>query len=346
LTANYVTNQFFGLTGVYNGLFPQNAPVTEESAGMISSLKVTTTGAYSGVLVLQGVGHGFSGSFNRAGQSSNYISRAAGALTVLMTNLFDTYPNQILGLVSASGWASDMHLIENASGPQSSAAWTMLLPPDTNFSGGYGYAVVTNDAGSVSFIGKLADGATFSPTAPLSQAGNVPFYASLYGNTGLLTGWLNLDTGEYGEQVPVGQLTWIKQHGASGSLYGGGFTNLVTVQGSSWATPPAGTAALPFTAGNPGLLQISGGNLASNLSFLIAVGSSTNLTKLPSSPSTNSLTGTINPKTGLLTVTFGNGKGKNTTTGTGVALQYSNHAAGAFLGTTNSGSITLQPNAP
>jgi hypothetical protein len=99
---------------------------------------------------------------------------------------------------------------------------------------------------------------------------------------------------------------------------------------------------LPFTSNAPGLLQISGGSLADPLSFLVAVNSKNTLTKLPSSPSTNSLTGTITPKTGLLTVTFGNGKGKATTTGTGVVSQDSTVAEGAFLGTTNSGSIKLQ----
>lgn len=347
LTANFTTNQFFGLAGVYNGLFPNNDEVTEESAGMISGLTVTAKGTYSGVLILQGVRHGFSGGFNIAGQSSNSIPRAGGALALQMYLLFDTFPNQILGNVSANSWESDLHLIANASGPAPSAAYTMVLPPAlvvspaTNFSGGYGYAVITNHAGSVSFNGKLADGATFNPTVPISQAANVPFYASLYGNTGVLTGWLDFDTGEYGVQVPEGQLTWIRKAGAAGSPYFGGFTNVVTLQGSSWVAPRAGEAALPFTTNAPGLLQISGGNLAEPLSFLVAVNSKNELIKLPSSLSTNSLTGTITPKTGLLSVTFGNGKGKATTTGTGVVVQNSTVAAGVFLGTTNSGSISL-----
>jgi len=342
LTANFTTNQFFGLAGIYNGLFPNNGAVTEASAGMISGLTVRTNGAYSGTLILQGVRHGFSGGFNSAWESSNSIPHAGGALVLLMHILTNTYPNQILGSVSSGGWESDLHLIANASGPQPSAANTMLVPPGANFAGGYGYAVITNHAGSVSFVGKLADGATFNPTAALSQAANVPFYASLYGNTGLLTGWLDFDTGADGAQVPQGQLTWIKKPRAAGSLYSSGLTNLITVQGSTWVAPPKGEAALSFTTNAPGLLLISGGNLAAPLSFLVAVSPNNTLVKLPASVSTNSLTGTITPKTGLLTVTFGNGKGKLTTTGTGVVLQNSTVADGAFLGATNSGSITLQ----
>ena len=66
------------------------------------------------------------------------------------------------------------------------------------------------------------------------------------------------------------------------------------------------------------------------------------LVKLVGSP-TNSLTGSINPKTGLLTITFGNGAGKATTAGTGAVLQNANTSAGYFLGKTNAGSILLQP---
>jgi hypothetical protein len=58
----------------------------------------------------------------------------------------------------------------------------------------------------------------------------------------------------------------------------------------------------------------------------------------------NSLTGTINPKTGLLTITFGNGSGKATTTGYGAVLQNSTNAGGYFLTKTNAGSILLSPN--
>jgi hypothetical protein len=346
LKAKLATNQFFGLAGVYNGLFSEIGGVTEETAGIISGLSVTNTGVFSGLLVLEGLSHHFSGSFNAAGQSSNYIARPAGGLIVQMNFMTNAYPNQIFGSVSSLGWQSDIHLIAKAAAPLPSAAATMILPPPANFAGGYGYAVITNHAGSVSFAGKLADGATFNPTAGISQSNSVALYASLYGNTGILTGWLDFDTGVYGDQVPQGQLTWIrKRGGTAGSLYSSGFTNVVTVQGSTWVEPPAGVSALPVIAGDYNL-QIVGGNLANPLSFLVAIGSKNILSNVPAGFSTNSLAGSINPKTGLLTVIFGNGHRKATTTGTGVVLQNSTNAFGAFLGTTNSGSFILQPAEP
>jgi hypothetical protein len=53
------------------------------------------------------------------------------------------------------------------------------------------------------------------------------------------------------------------------------------------------------------------------------------------------LTGSINPKTGVLTVVFGNGTGPTTTHGLGAVLQDTANAGGFFVGKTNAGSITL-----
>jgi hypothetical protein len=57
------------------------------------------------------------------------------------------------------------------------------------------------------------------------------------------------------------------------------------------------------------------------------------------------LTGTIAPKTGLLTLTYGNGAGKSTTTGYGTVLQDSTNGGGYFVTKTNAGSIILSTNA-
>ena len=73
----------------------------------------------------------------------------------------------------------------------------------------------------------------------------------------------------------------------------------------------------------------------------MAVSSNNTLVKLTGTP-TNSLTGTIAPSTGLLTVTFGNGKGKTTMVGHGVVLQNATNAGGFFIGKTNDGAVYLQ----
>jgi hypothetical protein len=55
------------------------------------------------------------------------------------------------------------------------------------------------------------------------------------------------------------------------------------------------------------------------------------------------LTGTLNPRTGLLTINYGNGTGKTTTTGYAAILQNSTNGGGYFLTKTNAGAVILQP---
>ncbi len=323
--------------GIYNGLFYPASGATEETAGMLSSLNVTAAGTYSGKLLIGGSTNAISGGFNVSGQASNHVQRTAkqgGALTLEMTLDWNESPPIITGTVSGTNggsWTANL-TNELAVKRPGSAEYTALMLPDGT-PPGYGYMLVTNHAGVVTLCVTLADGASFSQAVPLSGGGDMPVYGNLYGGTGLLLGWIGLESGS-----PNGNLTWIKKASRSSARYANGFTNEVIVQGSLWISPSLHTAAidLPF-----GQLDISGGNLSLPLSFNVAVSNNNTLMKLPASP-VNSLTGSINPKTGLLTITFGNGAGKPATTAKGAVLQNVTNAGGFFLGKTNSGSLFLQ----
>jgi hypothetical protein len=327
----------FTAEGVYNGLFTP-AEATEETAGMLSGLNVTAAGAYSGKLLLNGGTESVSGSFNVYGQASNRISRPVklgGPLTLEMTVVWNDSPPFITGTVSGTNggaWAANL-TAELAVRGSPSAEYTALLMP-AGSPPGYGFLIITNHLGAVKLIGALADGTSFSQAVPISATGDVPVYGNLYANAGLLLGWIALES-----TSPNGNLTWIKPPSRSTALYTNGFTNLIAVQGSLWTNPLPHTAAIDLPSGQ---LDISGESLRTNLTFNVAVSNNNALAKLPGG-STNSLTGSINPKTGLLTVTFGNGAGRSTTSGTGAVLQNVTNAAGFFLGKTNAGSILLQP---
>ena len=210
------------------------------------------------------------------------------------------------------------------------------LTPSANVPSGDGYALVTNHLGTVTFSGKLADGTAITPAVAASADGDVPLYASLYGNTGLLLGWINLTN--LSAAPPTNTLTWIKKASRSYPPYTNGFTNTLLLQGAIWTNPPANRAAIALPEGQ---LVISNASLF--LGYNVTVSNNNALGKLAGSP-TNSLTGTIAPKTGLLTLTFGNGAaGKATTAGTGAVLQSGTNGGGYFLGTTNAGLISLLP---
>ena len=327
----------FNGTGIYNGLFMQ-AGTSAETAGMLSGLDVTASGTYSGKLLIGGGTNYITGSFNASGQASNYVQRTAthgGPLTLEMRVNWNDSPLNIAGTISGTNGGPWMASLTNelAVSGASSAEYTALLLPNGTPTG-YGYMLITNHSGTVTLSVTVANGTAFSQSVPLSGKGDLPVYGDLYGGAGLLIGWINLEGGS-----PTGNLTWIKPASRSAALYPNGFTNLVSVQGSLWTNPSPHTAAIDLPAGQ---LDISGGGLLSPLTFNVAVSNNNALVKLPGSP-TNSLTGSINPKTGLLTVTFGDGIGRTTVVGHGAALQNTNVAAGFFLGKTTAGSILLQP---
>ena len=333
-TGTYV----FSAHGIYNGLFVQ-ADVTEETAGMLSGLNITTSGTYSGKLLIGGGPYTISGGvFDNAGQASSLVERTAregGPLALIMTLNWGNSPPDIMGTVSGvSGgtWIANL-TAELAANESTSASYTALVLP-SGAPPGDGYMLMADHLGAFTMSGALADGTPFMQNVPLCGTGDLPVYGNLYHDTGLLLGWLHLQNGS-----PMGNLTWIKKASRFPALYATGFTNLVIVQVSPWTNPLAKTAAIDLPAGQ---LEISDGGLPAPLVFNVAVSDNNAIVKLPGSP-TNSLTGSINAKTGLLTVTFGNGVGKATTTGKGAVLQNTANAGGFFLGKTNAGSILLQP---
>lgn len=205
----------------------------------------------------------------------------------------------------------------------------------TNTPPGDGYALITNHAGMVALNGALADGTTFSQAVPASAFGNVPVYASLYNNTGLLFGWINLNNLQ--AAPPLNLLTWIKKPSGATAPSPAGFTNLLAGQGALWTAPATNTPAISFPKGD---LLISNASL--HLDFKVAVLSDNTLAKLGGDP-TNSLTGSIVARTGQLKLSFGNGNGAATTQGLGAVLQTSNSAAGFFTISTNAGALFLAP---
>jgi hypothetical protein len=343
ICANFVTNLFIGMAGVYNGLFFISNDVAWESAGMLSGLTVRTSGAYSGTVLLGGHGYSLGGTFDMSGGASNHIARGpsqGGPVNVTMNLEWNNTPRQVLGFVSGTNggpWTASL-TADAAGSLRGSGEFTLLLSPLDQAIGvtppGGGYGLLTNHLGTVTISGALADGTAYSQNVPLSETTNLPLYAGLTNPPGLLLGWVNLGGGS-----TSGNLVWIKKASRSPDLYTNGFTNTLSILGSSWTNPPVHTAAVSLSDGQ---LSLSGGGLTNLLTFNVSVNSNNTLVKLAGGP-TNALQGLVNSKTGLLTVDFGTVNGKATNVGKGVMLQNTSAGGGYFLGRTNSGSIGLQP---
>jgi len=222
--------------------------------------------------------------------------------------------------------------------PVGAGKFTMTIPPGTGSPlytpGGYGYASITNnESGTVTFAGALADGAKFSETEPLSKDGVAPLYATPYNKSGLLIGWI-----DFSNSVPTGTVTWIKPATNFPATYPEGFVNTVDVTGSAYVPS---TPALTLSNGT---LTIADADVAGlPLVFNVAVSNNNAIAKLSGSP-TNKLSGSITASTDVISITFRpTGLGSTSDkTATGVVLQSGASAAGAFTGTTNTGSIDLR----
>ncbi len=341
LEAYFVPGPFAAAKGPYNGLFSTTNGVSEETSGMLKSLTVAPTGHYSGILFFDGVAHGLAGTFSAGGQASNYINRPirlGGPAILQMTLDSSDSPPHLTGTVTGTNNGAPWLAALAAYPPTNhgTGQFTVLLAPtylglDT-IPPGYGYLLVSERAGVLTLAGAVADGTLVNQTVPVDVNGNAPVFASLYGNSGLLTGWLN-----FSNNSVTGSLDWIK-HAARTGLYRGGFTNTVLVEGAAWTNnSPAPALDLPM-----GQLTALGGALTQSLTFDVSLNAHNALIQNAATAS-NSLSGTVNPRTGLLTVTLGQGLGHPVIAARGAALQDSTNGAGYFLSKTNSGSILLTP---
>ena len=124
----------------------------------------------------------------------------------------------------------------------------MIAAPAAPLSG-WGYLLATNYHGTVVITGATADGAAFSQSSAISTNGDVALYASLYGGSGCVLGWIHLTTN------PSGSLSWIKKPVNSGR-YPAGFRNLTPFP-ARFAVDRANARRLGnrFACGNAGAVR-------------------------------------------------------------------------------------------
>ena len=281
LQANFVTNPFPAVGGVYNGLFSPASGITEASSGFLTAtLPAAGHGNYSAKVLVDGGTYPFSGTFDLAGDAEQTVARSGKPpLTVnLHVNLNLPAPDdQLTGSVNnyaSNGWNSDLvadRAVFKGSSPATPYAgkYTMIIPPGdtpTNEPGGYGYATlnVAPARHRLAISGSLADKTTFSQSVPVSPDGNIPLYVSLYAHKGSLQGWLSVTNGTPAAPPLVlgSAVAWIKTN-FNTPFYAGGFTNTnLTVYGSLYNPHRA-----PVFTLTGGTLTISNGNLGAPLTY-------------------------------------------------------------------------------
>jgi hypothetical protein len=334
LQANFMPNPFIPAVGSYRGLFYVANDASVESSGSFTAT-VTSTGAYTARIGWGAANLPFAGAFSFVG-AAPIKSIRHGSSTITVQLQLDLSGGPMTGTISDGTWSASVvanPAIYSRTNPAPQAGrYTMVIPGIANAPtqpGGNGFgAVMVNSLGDVSLSGTLGDGTAFTSSSVVATEGQWPFYVSLYGGKGSILGWLSFATnGDVN-----GQIDWFKVPEETAKLYPGGFTNGTEVVGS----PYKDTNGLPVLGFADGLLSLINGDLTESITNEVGLGdiratvSCTN--KLSVQTSSGIFHGSvINPE---------DPKGRPIAV-SGIVLQNQNYGAGYFLGTNQSGSVSL-----
>ncbi len=347
VTANFIPNPYAPVAGKYNGLFQDtNTGVLHGSSG---SFLLTTTdrGSYTASLILGGVRLSASGQLSVEGRAEKtIIRRGASDITITWAVALDG-SDTVSGTVSDGTWSAilegDRAVFSKTRPCLLAGKYTLALPglPGDDFvPGGASYGTVTIDSNGVASLkAVLADKTTASVKSTISKNGDWPLYFPLYSGKGSVLSWITFEERTFDDFH--GNLNWSKPSLPTAKYYPLGFiTNFVEVIGSRYFAPITTNKVLQLTNAT---LILSGGNPPQEYTNEFKLGLSSRVTN--SGPHT--LTLSFTTASGLLkgSLTPTNVTGAKAIPFTGVVLQKSTNAVGHFLGTNESGnvSITVSP---
>ena len=337
LQANFVTNDFLGVKGTYQGLFDDTNAPAHETAGFFKAT-VSDQGRYSGSLRQGSTSYPFSGTFELDGKSTNRIKfqRTNTLIAVLGLDLTNGL-NQITGTFTGGNLNARLLATRpvyktGVSNAPFAGRYTMNFAstPAPAHPPGFGVlTVVADGAGTTTVSGKLGEGTATSQKVPASRDGLVPYYQSLSSGRGSIFGWLRFTND--GPDTLAGSLLWTKPSAPKDKLYPNGFTNSTAAFGSIYSS-----------------------TLMTNL-LAIATSLEAQITGLTADPITNTLTMTakntfastnglklkLDLKTGLWTGTFPEPTTRKALPVNATLLQQRGNGGGHALGTNASAAVSL-----
>jgi hypothetical protein len=296
------------VAGTYNGLFT-NGSISPTNSGYYSltvtsnavinlslsfpALKLTSTGFF----YPSGIAGGYaSAAFYWTGLDGKYVTNhvyldlTGGSYTItgdVTNSKFSSYLAAFRAATNLTG--------NNTVMPGTNVFW---IPGDhsaaNNHPGGDSYASFTLGAnGAITLIGYLADNTSFSQNTYVSTNfyytnGIWPFYASLYGGTGLILGW-ETNTSPTNFEAAV---AWSKP-ARTGAYY----TNAFLFLTNSYSAP-----CIPPVKGTRYQIAFGGASLTNGLTNTLTVGANGLFTV--DAGQTNKLALTFTPKSGVLTGSF------------------------------------------
>ncbi|MBV6501222.1 MAG: hypothetical protein CJBNEKGG_03728 [Prosthecobacter sp.] len=346
------------LAGNYAGIIT-NTDIHAGHTGIIS-IKLTAGGTFSGKLTIQGVTHGFGGSFLADGSLDGlhvFIDRKDPLLDYQLTLSLDvhgsvpsisgTLTGDVGGVVFNSGIALQRDLYNSGGltiGGGLVGRYTLVLlktSSDPGIPQGTGYAtLVVSSKGALTLAGKLANNVAITQGAQIVGMNTWPLYVPLHSSQGFIAGSLRFFPVTAPGLAVSGTLDWLKPD-TTGPLHDAAFTTQLDAQGALYIPPAAGRRAMDLNGTSPNaVFTATGGNLTAPPFIRDITIDSTNKITAPLDPVSLKLS--LSAPSGFVSGTFKPEAGVTRTVG-GVILQSARSAAGFFPGTSESGQFTLTP---
>ncbi len=236
-------------SGSYAGL------LTTESASPayvgLGQFSVTGSGNFTGTLWFRGRRHPVQGQFSPDGGFSGALGNPKSPTLLFNLTLAPGSNPQIVGTAS-DGTTSAAFVADRAGFSAKSHPWaspgqyTVALQRNTQdlaAPSGDGIASLKIDAGgAITYSGRLADGAAFSGSAKISQAGIWPFYTSLYRSAGYAAGPVTVQNS--GSPLLSGVADWFKPANAPGGRYPAANPTRLSIGGNRLQKPAGAPPAI------------------------------------------------------------------------------------------------------
>jgi hypothetical protein len=349
ISANFVPNPFANnVAGKFNGLFWDQDNGADHGSSGFFTLTTTDRGSYTASFLAAGGKFSTSGQLDLEGRGTNIVARrGTNALLVTWAVHLDG-SDEVTGTISDGVWSAELQgdraIFSSRSNPYTNVGkYTFVLPgtPESaDYPGGDSYGTVSVDAnGMVTLKGFLSDKTAAVQKVPVSKNGHWPLYVPLYAGKGSLRSWVTFESQETSDFN--GDSSWSKPVVSKARHYSSGFVYSQLITGSRYIAPVGPTdRILHLTEAE---VTFIGGNLSQSSTNEVALGVSSRITN--NTPATK-LTLTFTLPTGLF-------KGSFTPAGTtkaipfaGAVLQTATNASGYFLGTNQSGRVSLNPPSP
>ncbi len=343
-TATFVPNPFAAVKGTYAGLVQPSTP-NHERTGFFQ-MKTTSSGGFSGKIIIGGKNHSLRGKFTGDGKFSgtNPESGLDLRLQLDLTNGTDQITGSLFDGISTAAIVADRSVFSNFNPAPQAGSYTILIPPnpaqpDSPQGNGFGILKVAT-AGTLRISGALADGTPYTQSTFISKNSTWPFYVASYRSQGSISGSLKFRD-QPGVSDLDGAVNWFRASSSTAKIFAGGFDSETTLIGSGY-TKPSGAPVLSVPAGEGNvLLNFGDGNLESELQHPATLEANNKF--VINQASNEKIRVSISAVSGSLKGSFVHPVTGRPTNHRGVVFQKQNLAEGYFLGDSQAGFVSVVP---